>query len=139
MTTSRKPAWWQLFTLLPVLAGLFMLEHRAALPSTWHMGVKAGIVCVIYFLVWRWLRFNTYALIATLYVRHDYNGYTTDGWVQPTNGNGMTYGRPAPRAMVLDGQPTLAVTRQATSQGAKNFASRQRMNGASWRHWSKSA
>jgi hypothetical protein len=141
MTTPRKPTWWQLFTLLPALAGLFILEHHAALPGSWHMGVKVGIVCVIYFLVWRWLRFNTYALMTgpVLYFRHDYNGYDANGWAHTMNGDGTTHRGPAPHAMALDRQRTLAVARQAARQRGEDFAPRKRVSGEASRRWSKIA
>ena len=81
MTTLRKPPWWQLYALVPLLGGLFMLEHRAALPAGWHTGVEAATILVVCSLVWRWLQANACALMTgpTLYHRHDYNGCDMDG------------------------------------------------------------
>ena len=80
MTTPRKPAWWRLYALIPILGALFMLDHRAALPPGWHKAVQAAIILVIYGLVWWWLRANAYALMTgpMLQHRHDYNGYDID-------------------------------------------------------------
>jgi hypothetical protein len=86
MTTPRKPAWWQLYALVPILGGFFMLEHRAALSPGWHKVVQAAIILVVYGLVWRWLRANAYGLMTrpTLSHRHDHNGHDTDDWTHAT-------------------------------------------------------
>jgi hypothetical protein len=33
MTKRGEPSWWALYTLVPLMAGLLVVEHRAALPS----------------------------------------------------------------------------------------------------------
>jgi hypothetical protein len=98
MTPPRKPAWWQLYALVPVLAGLFVLDHRSALPPGWHQAVQAAIILVIYGLVWRWLRANAYALMTrqTLYHRHDYNGYDIDDWAHAMKSIGHPIARQTP-------------------------------------------
>jgi hypothetical protein len=58
MPKHRRPAWWPLYALLPLMAGLLAVEHRAALPPGWHTAVRVVIVLVIYGLVWLWLRAN---------------------------------------------------------------------------------
>jgi hypothetical protein len=58
MPKHRGPAWWLLSALVPLLAGLFVVEHRAALPPGWHTAVRVGIALFIYGLVWLWLRAN---------------------------------------------------------------------------------
>jgi hypothetical protein len=75
MIARRKPPWWQIYTLVPVLGVLCLLEHRAPLTRDWHIGVQAGIVCVIYGLIWRWLRANAYTLMTGpgRDPRHDFN------------------------------------------------------------------
>ena len=59
----RGPAWWLLSALLPLLAGLFVVEQRAPLPPGGHTAVQVGIVLFIYGLVWLWLRANTLRLL----------------------------------------------------------------------------
>jgi hypothetical protein len=112
MTTPRKPAWWQLYALVPVLGGLFMLDHRAALPPDWHKAVQAAIILVIYGLVWRWLRANTYALMTgpTRYHRHGYNGYDIDAWAHATKVDRAACRQPAPCfiSRLVAGQPARA-------------------------------
>ena len=61
--TPRGPAWWLLPALLPLLAGLFVVEQRASLPPGGHTTVQAGIVLFIYGLVWLWLRANSLRLL----------------------------------------------------------------------------
>src|SRR5215510_8900273 len=63
MTTPRKPAWWQLGALVPLMGGLMLLAYLAALPPGWREGVQVGIMIFIYFLVWRWLQANMYGLM----------------------------------------------------------------------------
>jgi hypothetical protein len=86
MTTLRKPTWWQPYVLVPVLGGLFILEHHAALAPGWRMGVQAAIICVISGLAWRWLRANAYALMTwpTLRHPHDYNAHHPGDWAYAT-------------------------------------------------------
>ena len=93
MTTFRKPAWWQLYALVAVLGGLFIVERHAALVPGWHMGVQAAIICVIYGLVWRWLQASASALMAapTLYYRHDYYGDHTNDWAYATKVDGTAW------------------------------------------------
>src|SRR5262249_58285787 len=98
MTMLRKPAWWQLYALVPIIAGLFILDHRAALPPGWHKAVQATIILVIYGLVWRWLRANAYVLMTrpTLQRRHDYYGYDIDDLAEATKVARAACHRPAP-------------------------------------------
>ena len=49
--------------LLPLLAGLFVVEQRAPLPAGGHTAVQVGIVLFIYGVVWLWLRANTLQLL----------------------------------------------------------------------------
>jgi hypothetical protein len=58
MPKHRRPAWWLLYALPPLMAGLLALEHRAALPPGWHTAVRVGVVLFIYGLAWLWLRVN---------------------------------------------------------------------------------
>ena len=63
MTKRSGPTWWVLYALLPLLAGLLAVEHRAALPAGWHTCMQIGIVLCIYGLVWLWIKVNTIALL----------------------------------------------------------------------------
>jgi hypothetical protein len=65
MAKPGRSAWWVLYALVPLMGGLLVLEHRAALPPGWHTVVRIGIVLCIYSLVWRWLHANTLALLRT--------------------------------------------------------------------------
>ena len=127
MTTFRKPAWWQLYALVAVLGGLFIVERRAALVPGWHMGVQAAIICVMYGLVWRWLKASASTMMAapTLYSRHDCYGGLTDDWAHPTQVNGTAWngawpGRPWPTGrMAVQSQAT--VTSSAPSVSARTW------------------
>jgi hypothetical protein len=63
MPKHPGPAWWFLYALVPLLSGLFVVEHRAPLSPGGHTGVQVGIVLFIYGLVWLWLRANTLLLL----------------------------------------------------------------------------
>jgi hypothetical protein len=55
----RGPVCWRLWALLPLLAGLFVVERRAPLPPGGQTAVQVGIVLFVYELAWPWLRANT--------------------------------------------------------------------------------
>lgn len=141
MTTLRKPAWWQLYTLVPVLGGLFILEHHAGLSSNWHMAVQVGIVFLIYRLVWQWLSINAYALMTgpTLYHRHDYNSYDANDWAHTTNGDRATRRWPAHSASALHSRQPLPVAWRAARAQGEDFAPRKHGDGTASRHWPKTA
>jgi hypothetical protein len=58
-----RPAWWLLYTLMPVMGGLLLVESRASLSPGGHKAVQVGIVLFTYGLVWLWLRVNALRLI----------------------------------------------------------------------------
>jgi hypothetical protein len=60
--TQRRPAWWMLYALVPVMGGLLLLESRASLSPGWHKAVQIGIILFVYGLVWVWIRANDGAL-----------------------------------------------------------------------------
>ncbi len=64
MPLPRKPAWWQLYALVPLMGGLMLVAYHVALPPMWREGVHVSILIFIYGLVWRWLRANMYALMS---------------------------------------------------------------------------
>jgi hypothetical protein len=67
MTTLHDhPAWWQLWLLLLMLGGLSVLDARAPLTAGWHKVVEAGIVLLVYGLIWTWLRANEAAWLRDL-------------------------------------------------------------------------
>jgi hypothetical protein len=59
----RKPAWWMLYAVVPVMGGLLVLEFRAPLSPGWHKAVQIGIILFVYGLVWVWLRANDSAML----------------------------------------------------------------------------
>ena len=141
MITPPKPAWWQLYVLVPVLGGLLMLEQRAALPPGWHMGVQAGIICVVYGLVRRWVRANAYALMAgpTLYHRHDYNGYDSDHPVNATKVYGTACRWPARYASALGPRQPSPVAGRVTRCQVEYLASHEYRNGGASGDWARIA
>ena len=52
--TPRKPGWWMLYALVPLMGGLLVLEHGASLSPRGHQYAQVGIVLFIYGLVWLW-------------------------------------------------------------------------------------
>ena len=59
----RRPSWWQLWLLFPVLGILAFLEVRASLSPAGHRVVEVSIILVVYGLVSVWLRANQAALL----------------------------------------------------------------------------
>ncbi len=51
----RKPGWWMLYALIPLMGALLVLEHYASLSPRGHQFVQVGIVLFIYGLVWLWV------------------------------------------------------------------------------------
>ena len=62
-TQDRRPAWWQLLLLLPVMIGLVVLEARAPFSEPVHTAATVGILVLGYALVGLWVRANRLALI----------------------------------------------------------------------------
>jgi hypothetical protein len=60
---GRRPSWWQLWLLFPVLGILAFLEVRASLSPAGHRVVEVAIILVVYGLVSVWLRANQAALL----------------------------------------------------------------------------
>jgi uncharacterized membrane protein YhaH (DUF805 family) len=77
----REPAWWMLYALVPLMGGLFVVEHRAALSPRWHTFVQISIVLFIYGLVWLWLSAQTLA-----YDRQDEESRGPHGRGEPCGG-----------------------------------------------------
>ncbi len=52
----RKPAWWQLVLLIPIMFGLLALEHVVPLPGISDAYVDGGIVILTFaaLFVWTW-------------------------------------------------------------------------------------
>lgn len=62
MSKPRRPVWWPLYALVPLMGGLLLLESYASLSPDWHECVQIGIVLFIFGLVWVWLRASAVAL-----------------------------------------------------------------------------
>ncbi len=60
---GRKPAWWLLYLLIPVLIGLLFVDHELVLSLLGHQIVQFGILFVFLGLVVFWLRANSNALV----------------------------------------------------------------------------
>ncbi len=59
----RRPSWWQLWLLFPVLGILAFLEAGALLSPAGHRVVEVAIILVVYGQVSVWLRANQAALL----------------------------------------------------------------------------
>ncbi len=53
-----KPAWWQLYIVVPIMIGLFFVEHQIALSAFGHEVAQAVIVVLAFALMTLWLRAN---------------------------------------------------------------------------------
>ena len=61
-SSNRRPKWWLLYLIFPLLFALFMLDHRLKTSTLGHEAVQIGIVVIIYGLIARWLKANSSAL-----------------------------------------------------------------------------
>lgn len=59
----RKPAWWLLYLLIPLLIGLSILDQGLVLSLLGHEIVQFGILVVFFGLVVLWVRSNSAALV----------------------------------------------------------------------------
>ncbi len=55
---TRKPAWWQLFLLVPVMLGLVGLEALKPLPGVSDQIVDAAVVVLFFGSVLEWVHMN---------------------------------------------------------------------------------
>ncbi len=55
---NRKPAWWQLFLLVPIMVGLLLLEHYVPLPGVSAEIVDVGIVVFTFVGMLVWVHVN---------------------------------------------------------------------------------
>ncbi len=60
---KRKPQWWQVYAMLPVLAGVFLLEMRLPLTGTEHIIAQLGILFMVYAYIQSWMRKNRTAMM----------------------------------------------------------------------------
>ncbi len=60
---AKKPQWWQLYVMLLVFAGLFVLEIRLGLTGTLNILAQLGILFLIYAFIQLWIRANRRALM----------------------------------------------------------------------------
>lgn len=59
----RKPMWWLLYLLIPLLIGLLILDQDLVLSLLGHEIVQFGILLVFFGLVVLWVRSNSAALV----------------------------------------------------------------------------
>ncbi len=63
-TKNHKPQWWQVYIMLPILAGLFVLEIRLGLKGTANVLAQLGILFLVYGFMHLWIRANRRALMS---------------------------------------------------------------------------
>lgn len=61
-TVKRKPQWWQLGLLAPLMAGLLILDTHLALAQWAHQCIEVGVVLLMYGSLACWLWLNQAAL-----------------------------------------------------------------------------
>ncbi len=67
---NRQPAWWQLFLLVPVMFGLFLLETAKPLPGVSDKIVDAGLVVLFFGAVFVWVHLNG-GILEHYYIEQD--------------------------------------------------------------------
>jgi hypothetical protein len=60
---KKKPQWWQLYAMLPLLVGAFLLEIGLGLTGAANIVAQLGILFLFYGLVHAWLGANQGALM----------------------------------------------------------------------------
>ena len=60
---KNKPQWWQLYAMLPLLVGAFLLEMRLGLTGTANIIAQLGILFMFYGLIHVWIGANQGALM----------------------------------------------------------------------------
>jgi len=78
MNTPRKPTWWQLCVIVPMMVGLQWLLVRVPLPLRERIGAEVGLLIGSYFVIWRWL----WAYIAAATARRRQQSHA----IPPVNG-----------------------------------------------------
>jgi hypothetical protein len=66
---NRKPAWWLLYALVPIMVALFVIEHYLVLSELGHKLVQLVIVVVVFGAMALWVRANETSL--TSYSKRD--------------------------------------------------------------------
>ncbi|MFN8493021.1 MAG: hypothetical protein U0350_35790 [Caldilineaceae bacterium] len=61
-TQKRKPKWWQLGLLAPLMVGLLILDARLTLSQWEHQCIEVGVVLLMYGSMACWLWLNQEAL-----------------------------------------------------------------------------
>ncbi len=67
---TRKPAWWQLYLLVPIMLGLVALEALRPLPGVSDQIVDAAIVLLFFGSMLFWVHANG-GLLERYYMEHD--------------------------------------------------------------------
>ncbi len=66
-TKTRRPAWWQLWVLVPVLGILGFVETGTPLTAVDHKLAEVGILLLVFGLISLWLHANQAALVGEAY------------------------------------------------------------------------
>lgn len=56
---QHKPAWWQLYALVPLMVGLILIEHWDPFPGVASEVVALGIVVLTFGVMLAWMRLNS--------------------------------------------------------------------------------
>ena len=79
---SRKPSWWLLYLLVPLVVGLFLMVDSVAIPSGWRPAAQIAVLLLVFALVYAWLERNSVALYSTHEADH-FVDQTLPGGEQP--------------------------------------------------------
>lgn len=55
---NTRPKWWQIYLLLPLLIGLFLIDFRLNLSDRGHQVLQIGILLFVYWLAHLWMKAN---------------------------------------------------------------------------------
>ena len=63
MDANRKPRWWSLYVLVPLLVGLLFASAWLPIPDAWQPAVQVAALLLVFALILTWLSRNTHALL----------------------------------------------------------------------------
>ncbi len=115
----RKPVWWLLYALIPLLIGLLIIEHDLVLSLLGHELVQIGILVVVFGLMALWVRANE-------------KGITTDATsesMQQVSHIAIYEAREGDRQVTTEGTGPVALTlKQARGSRGRQASSTERNN-----------
>jgi len=62
-STEKRPSWWKLYIIFPLLLALFTVDSRLKISARGHQAVQIAIVLIVFGLTQLWIKANSSALV----------------------------------------------------------------------------